>query len=204
MLLVGYLYGIKSERRLVHEIQLNIAYRWFCGFELADKIPDHSTFSKTRMLTWADTMMRLPVSFCWWTIKLPNVFVKHSKALICVGLQLTAYILQLRRPAGCPPHREWRQTRCHRAEIFAHLHQNRTQEPIIYRLCTNADIDFCHAGGMTFPVAIRNYSSIRCKNNSSMSASVGFIGRSTLSSEYTADLPPSNVILISGESRPLS
>ena len=40
MLLVGYLYGIKSERRLVQEIQLNIAYRWFCGFELADKIPD--------------------------------------------------------------------------------------------------------------------------------------------------------------------
>ena len=33
MLLVGYLYGIKSERRLVQEVQLNIAYRWFCGFE---------------------------------------------------------------------------------------------------------------------------------------------------------------------------
>ena len=49
MLLVGYLYGIKSERRLVQEIQLNIAYRWFCGFELGEKIPDHSTFSKTRV-----------------------------------------------------------------------------------------------------------------------------------------------------------
>lgn len=48
MLLVGYLYGIKSERRLVQEVQLNIAYRWFCGFELSDRIPDHSTFSKTR------------------------------------------------------------------------------------------------------------------------------------------------------------
>ena len=49
MLLIGYLYGIKSERRLVQEIQLNIAYRWFCGFELGEKIPDHSTFSKTRV-----------------------------------------------------------------------------------------------------------------------------------------------------------
>ena len=48
MLLVGYLYGIKSERRRVEEVQLNIAYRWFCGFELGDTIPDHSTFSKTR------------------------------------------------------------------------------------------------------------------------------------------------------------
>lgn len=52
MLLVGYLYGIKSERRLVEEIQLNIAYRWFCGFELDDTIPDHSTFSKTRVRKW--------------------------------------------------------------------------------------------------------------------------------------------------------
>ena len=34
MLLVGYLYGIKSERRLEEEVQLNLAYRWFCGFEL--------------------------------------------------------------------------------------------------------------------------------------------------------------------------
>ena len=48
MLLVGYLYGIKSERRLEAEVQLNLAYRWFCGFELDEAIPDHSTFSKTR------------------------------------------------------------------------------------------------------------------------------------------------------------
>ncbi|MCI8623536.1 MAG: transposase [Provencibacterium sp.] len=43
MLLIGYLYGIKSERRLVEKVRLNIAYRWFCGFELNDAIPDHST-----------------------------------------------------------------------------------------------------------------------------------------------------------------
>ena len=57
MLLVGYLYGIKSERRLVQEIQLNIAYRWFCGFELSDKIPDHSTFSKTRIRKWNESQL---------------------------------------------------------------------------------------------------------------------------------------------------
>ena len=55
MLLVGYLYGIKSERRLVQEIQLNIAYRWFCGYELGEKIPDHSTFSKTRVRKWNES-----------------------------------------------------------------------------------------------------------------------------------------------------
>ena len=42
----------KSERRLVEEVQLNIAYRWFCGFELDDTIPNHSTFSKTRTRKW--------------------------------------------------------------------------------------------------------------------------------------------------------
>lgn len=52
MLLVGYLYGIKSERRLVEEVRLNLAYRWFCGFELHEAIPDHSTFSKTRVRKW--------------------------------------------------------------------------------------------------------------------------------------------------------
>ena len=52
MLLIRYLYGIKSERRLVEEVQLNIAYRWFCGFELDDTIPNHSTFSKTRTRKW--------------------------------------------------------------------------------------------------------------------------------------------------------
>ena len=57
MLLVGYLYGIKSERHLVQEVHLNIAYRWFCGFELADKIPDHSTFSKTRLRKWNESQL---------------------------------------------------------------------------------------------------------------------------------------------------
>ena len=57
MLLIGYLYGIKSERRLVEEVQLNIAYRWFCGFELDDTIPNHSTFSKTRTRKWQQSYL---------------------------------------------------------------------------------------------------------------------------------------------------
>ena len=52
MHLIGYLYGIKSERRLGEEVRLNIGYRWFCGFELDDAIPDHSTFSKTKTRNW--------------------------------------------------------------------------------------------------------------------------------------------------------
>jgi hypothetical protein len=55
MLLTGYLYGIKSERRLTEDISLNLAYRWFCGFELSDKIPDHSLFSQNRRRRFTDS-----------------------------------------------------------------------------------------------------------------------------------------------------
>jgi transposase len=48
MLLVGYIMGIRSERRLCEEVHLNLAYRWFCKMDLSDPIPDHSTFSKNR------------------------------------------------------------------------------------------------------------------------------------------------------------
>src|SRR5918996_1930146 len=48
MLLIGYCFGIRSERRLCDEVHLNLAYRWFCRLGLEDKVPDHSTFSVNR------------------------------------------------------------------------------------------------------------------------------------------------------------
>jgi hypothetical protein len=48
MLIVGYSFGIRSERRLCEEVHLNLAYRWFCRLGLEDAVPDHSTFSKNR------------------------------------------------------------------------------------------------------------------------------------------------------------
>jgi len=48
MLLVGYCYSIRSERRLCEEVALNLAYRWFCRLGLEDRVPDHSTFSVNR------------------------------------------------------------------------------------------------------------------------------------------------------------
>ena len=48
MLIAGYCYGIRSERRLCEEVALNLAYRWFCRLDLNDEVPDHSTFSKNR------------------------------------------------------------------------------------------------------------------------------------------------------------
>lgn len=48
MLIVGYCFGIRSERRLCEEVHLNLAYRWFCRLDLEDAVPNHSTFSKNR------------------------------------------------------------------------------------------------------------------------------------------------------------
>lgn len=48
MLIVGYCFGIRSERRLCEEVHLNLAYRWFCRLGLDGCVPDHSTFSKNR------------------------------------------------------------------------------------------------------------------------------------------------------------
>jgi transposase len=48
MLIIGYCYGIRSERRLCEEVGTNLAYRWFCRLGLKDKVPDHSSFSKNR------------------------------------------------------------------------------------------------------------------------------------------------------------
>jgi transposase len=55
MLLVGYCYGIRSERRLCEEVHLNLAYRWFCRLGLEGEVPDHSTFSKNRHGRFAES-----------------------------------------------------------------------------------------------------------------------------------------------------
>jgi len=48
MLIVGYVFALRSERLLCREVQVNFAYRWFCGLSIEDKLPDHSAFSRAR------------------------------------------------------------------------------------------------------------------------------------------------------------
>src|SRR6266508_4263532 len=48
MLIVGYVFAIRSERRICAEVQVNLAYRWFCKLGIEDKIPDHSVFCRAR------------------------------------------------------------------------------------------------------------------------------------------------------------
>jgi transposase len=55
MLILGYVFAIRSERLLCREVQVNLAYRWFCGLSIEDKIPDHSAFSRARNERFCDS-----------------------------------------------------------------------------------------------------------------------------------------------------
>ena len=55
MLIVGYVFAIRSERALCREIQVNLAYRWFCGLSIEDRLPDHSAFSRARNQRFRDS-----------------------------------------------------------------------------------------------------------------------------------------------------
>ncbi|MHA6845702.1 transposase, partial [Ralstonia syzygii] len=55
LLFIGYLFGVRSERQLMREVQVNVAYRWFARFRLTDKVPDASTFSQNRRRRYTDT-----------------------------------------------------------------------------------------------------------------------------------------------------
>jgi transposase len=48
MLIIGYVFAIRSERAICRDLQVNLAYRWFCGLSIEDRIPDHSVFSRAR------------------------------------------------------------------------------------------------------------------------------------------------------------
>lgn len=63
MMLLGYLYGVDSERRLEQEVQVNIAYRWFFGLDPEDTVPDHSTFSQLRRRKFNDKWFLIAVDY---------------------------------------------------------------------------------------------------------------------------------------------
>ena len=72
MLIVGYCYGIRSERQLCEEVELHLAYRWFCRLDLDDQVPDHSTFSVNRHGRFRDSDM------------LRQVFEAVVRACLCI------------------------------------------------------------------------------------------------------------------------
>jgi transposase len=55
MLIIGYVFALRSERAICRDVQVNFAYRWFCGLSIEDKIPDHSAFSRARHERFRDS-----------------------------------------------------------------------------------------------------------------------------------------------------
>jgi transposase len=51
LLIVGYVFALRSERRICAEVQVNLAYRWFCKLGIEDRIPDHSVFARHEPLS---------------------------------------------------------------------------------------------------------------------------------------------------------
>ena len=71
LLLLGYLYNIDSERQLMREVQVNMAYRWYMGYDLDEEIPDHSILSKARRrfgLVWS--FLRGSLSLLWAVVRM--------------------------------------------------------------------------------------------------------------------------------------
>jgi len=74
MLVIGYVFAIRSERGLCRDVQVNLAYRWFCGLSIEDKIPDHSAFSRARHERFHDSDL------------FRSVFERVVEACIAAGL----------------------------------------------------------------------------------------------------------------------
>ena len=74
MLIIGYVFAIRSERAICRDVQVNLAYRWFCGLSIEDKIPDHSAFSRARHERFRDSDM------------FRRVFERVVEACIAAGL----------------------------------------------------------------------------------------------------------------------
>jgi len=66
MLIVGYVFAIRSERALCRDVQVNLAYRWFCGLSIEDKVPDHSAFSRARDERFRDSASSAASSSVLW------------------------------------------------------------------------------------------------------------------------------------------
>ena len=87
MLIVGYCFGIRSERKLCEEVKLHLAYRWFCRLDLNDAIPHHSTFSENRPVNPANSRenrlprkTKRPLKSRWKKAKLGRAWLDHRPA----------------------------------------------------------------------------------------------------------------------------
>jgi transposase len=95
MLIIGYCYGPRSERRLTQEVDLHSAYPWFCRIDLDDKVPHHSTFSENRLHRFRESDM------------FRYIFERIVTACMAAGLVKGGFPLRRFHHASRAPHRAY-------------------------------------------------------------------------------------------------
>jgi len=151
MLLVAYLYDIKSDRQLCEDVHHNFAYRWFCRLSLADKVPDHSSFSRIRDRYGEDifeALFRRIVEICRERgLVPPQSRVMTDATLIAANASLESIVPnEPESPADTPPDRLFRkvsnQTHHSHTDPDATLAQKKgTPQQLKYKVHQSADAD---------------------------------------------------------------
>src|SRR5664279_2785683 len=102
MLVVGYVFAIRSERLLCREVQVNLAYRWFCRLGIEDAIPDHSAFSRARNERFREgnvfRILRLIAKWLCFITK-PSSLLQAAPSLRCASVLSPSRLEPL---AACP------------------------------------------------------------------------------------------------------
>src|ERR1700730_11962403 len=89
MLIIGYCFGVRSERKLCEEVKLHLAYRWFCRLGLNDAVPHHSTFSENRLNRFRESAVPLADKKSDPRCSCPRRFdgsIRMNVRLICIAL----------------------------------------------------------------------------------------------------------------------
>ena len=106
MLIVGYVFAIRSERALCRDVQVNLAYRWFCGLSIEDNVPDHSAFSRARDERFRDSASSAASSSVLWARVLRLVWLAE-RALRWMPVSLSPMLTSSDRSPENSGARSW-------------------------------------------------------------------------------------------------
>ena len=127
MLIVGYCYGIRFERRLCQEVELHLAYRWFCRLDLDDKVPDHSTFSVNRHGRFRDSDLLRHVFEAVVRACMANGLVKGE------GFAVDASVMEAnasRYHGKAPDELDWTDTQRQKLAVAEYLRHSKMRVPM--------------------------------------------------------------------------
>jgi len=126
MLIVGYCYGIRHERKLCEEVKLHLAYRWFCKLDLDDKVPHHSTFSENRLNRFRESDILRHVFECVVAACMAQGLVKGE------GFAVDASVMEAdasRYRGKAPDEIDWSQTARQSRAVAEYLAALEQEEP---------------------------------------------------------------------------